>query len=69
MGDTLFKGLTQALFFYYYYYYLKYSKTHTNAAPVLLKKGAEIKMKLQDLKLLIKMHKTDRYYSFRITFV
>ena len=34
-------------------FYLKSSKTHTSAAPLLLEKGAEVKMKLQDLKLLI----------------
>ena len=33
--------------------YLKSSKKHTSAAPLLLEKGAEVKMKLQDLKLLI----------------
>ena len=34
-------------------FYLKSSKTHTSATPLLLEKGAEVKMKLQDLKLLI----------------
>ena len=33
--------------------FLLFSKTHTSAAPLLLEKGAEVKMKLQDLKLLI----------------
>ena len=34
-------------------YLFKSSKTHTSVAPLLLEKGAEVKMKLQDLKLLI----------------
>ena len=38
---------------FYLFIYFKSSKTHTSAAPLLLEKGAEIKMKLQDLKLLI----------------
>ena len=37
----------------FFFFYLKSSKTHTSAAPLLLEKGAEVKMKLQDLKLLI----------------
>ena len=36
------------------YFILKSPRTHTSAAPLLLEKGAEVKMKLQDLKLLIK---------------
>ena len=36
-----------------FFIYLKSSKTQTSAAPLLLEKGAEVKMKLQDLKLLI----------------
>ena len=42
-----------SIFSSYFFYYLKSSKTHTSAAPLLLEKGAEVKMKLQDLKLLI----------------
>ena len=34
-------------------FYLKSSKTHTSTAHLLVEKGAEVKMKLQDLKLLI----------------
>ena len=38
-------------------YLFKSSKTHTSATPLLLEKGAEVEMKLQDLKLLIdKIH-------------
>ena len=38
-----------------FYFLFKSSKTHTSAAPLLPKKGAEVKMKLQYLKLLIKV--------------
>ena len=37
-------------------YLFKSSETHTSATPLFLEKGAEVKMKLQDLKLLIKIH-------------
>ena len=40
-------------YLFFFIFHLKSSKTHTSAAPLLLKKGAEVKMKLQDLKLLI----------------
>ena len=42
--------VTTSMFIYLLF---KSSKTHTSAAPLLLEKGAEVKMKLQDLKLLI----------------
>ena len=44
--------------------YLKSSKTHTSAVPLLLEKGAEVKTKLQDLKLLIDK-KTLKFYLYK----
>ena len=60
------KHINTPKLFIYLFIYLKSSKTHTSAAPLLLEKGAEVKMKLQDLKLLIDKKKKKNIKSLLV---
>ena len=49
------RGLSAYTVYYFILiFYWRPSKTHTSATPLLPKKGAEVKMKLQYLELLTK---------------